>query len=83
MEIDPGGIGKGYAVDRMVEMLKDDGIRTALVVGVGQQHLRHRRAPDARPRGWKIDDPAIPQGRTEDRAGRLPERRVHVDVGKL
>lgn len=31
MELDPGGIGKGYAVDRMVEILKADGIRSALI----------------------------------------------------
>src|SRR5580698_1529919 len=31
VEIDPGGIGKGYAVDKMVEVLKKDGITSALV----------------------------------------------------
>jgi thiamine biosynthesis lipoprotein len=31
VEIDPGGIGKGYAVDRMVEVLKADGVTSALV----------------------------------------------------
>ncbi|MDX1981422.1 MAG: FAD:protein FMN transferase [Bryobacteraceae bacterium] len=31
MELDPGGIGKGYAVDRMVEILKEDGIGSALI----------------------------------------------------
>ncbi len=28
VEMDPGGIGKGYAVDRMVEVLKRDGVKT-------------------------------------------------------
>jgi thiamine biosynthesis lipoprotein len=31
VEIDPGGIGKGYAVDRMVSVLKANGIRSALI----------------------------------------------------
>lgn len=33
MNIDPGGIGKGYAVDRMVTILKEYGIQSALVSG--------------------------------------------------
>jgi len=35
VEIDPGGIGKGYAVDRAVEVLRERGIRSALVSGGG------------------------------------------------
>jgi thiamine biosynthesis lipoprotein len=35
VEIDPGGIGKGYAVDRMVEVLRKQGFDTALVAGSG------------------------------------------------
>src|SRR5689334_20280731 len=31
VEMDPGGIGKGYAVDRMVAVLRKMGIRSALV----------------------------------------------------
>ncbi|MBY0505526.1 MAG: FAD:protein FMN transferase [Bryobacteraceae bacterium] len=31
MSIDPGGIGKGYAVDRMVQILRDAGIRSGFV----------------------------------------------------
>ena len=31
MNIDPGGIGKGYAVDRMVAILKEYGIKSALI----------------------------------------------------
>src|SRR5713101_204897 len=29
IELDPGGIGKGYAVDRMAEVLRNDGIQIA------------------------------------------------------
>jgi FAD:protein FMN transferase len=35
MEMDPGGIGKGYAVDRMVEVLERKGIERALVSAAG------------------------------------------------
>ena len=35
VELDPGGIGKGYAVDRMVEILRRNGVSTALVAGSG------------------------------------------------
>ena len=35
MDLDPGGIGKGYAVDRMVDVLKQAGVRIALVSASG------------------------------------------------
>src|SRR5262245_26175563 len=35
VELDPGGIGKGYAVDRMVEILRKDGVISALVSASG------------------------------------------------
>ena len=35
VDIDPGGIGKGYAVDKMIEKLKEHGIRSALVSAGG------------------------------------------------
>ena len=35
VDIDPGGIGKGYAVDKMIEQLKEHGIRSALVSAGG------------------------------------------------
>ena len=45
VEIDPGGIGKGYAVDRMVADPEDSMESIPrLVVGGGQQHLRYWRA---------------------------------------
>jgi thiamine biosynthesis lipoprotein len=52
VEIDPGGVGKGYAVDRMVEVLKRDGIRTALVSGGGSSIYGLGAPPDEA--GWKI-----------------------------
>ena len=68
VEIDPGGIGKGYAVDRMVEVLKEHGIATALVSGGGSS-IYGLGAPPTEPRGWKLEiqDPKSP--RKADRVG--------------
>ena len=35
VELDPGGIGKGYAVDRMIEKLKEQGIQSAMISAGG------------------------------------------------
>ena len=35
LELDPGGIGKGYAVDRMVDVLRRQGVSIALVTAGG------------------------------------------------
>ena len=35
VEMDPGGIGKGYAVDRMADLLRQSGVRRALVSAAG------------------------------------------------
>lgn len=61
VELDPGGIGKGYAVDRMVEILKQNGIERALVEGSGSS-IYGLGAPPAEPRGWtaNIRDPGNP-----------------------
>ncbi|MEO8369200.1 MAG: FAD:protein FMN transferase [Candidatus Solibacter sp.] len=58
VEMDPGGIGKGLAVDRMVEVLKQNGFRTALIAGSGSS-IYGMGAPPDEPRGWpvKIKDP--------------------------
>ena len=52
MELDPGGIGKGYAVDRMVEVLKQYGIRTALVSASGSSIYGLGAPPGEK--GWKV-----------------------------
>ena len=54
VEIDPGGIGKGYAVDRMVEILRKNGIQIALVAGSGSS-IYGMGAPPDEPRGWRVD----------------------------
>jgi thiamine biosynthesis lipoprotein len=58
VEMDPGGVGKGYAVDRMVEVLRQNGVRTAMVAGSGSS-IYGMGAPPDEPRGWpvKIKDP--------------------------
>jgi FAD:protein FMN transferase len=61
VEIDPGGIGKGYAVDRMVATLKQHGISSALVSGSASS-IYGLGAPPNEPRGWKVEirDPKSP-----------------------
>jgi len=54
VELDPGGIGKGYAVDRMVDVLKHNGVGTALVAGSGSS-IYGIGAPPDEPKGWRID----------------------------
>lgn len=53
VELDPGGIGKGYAVDRMVDVLKRHGVRAALV-SAGGSSLYGLGAPPDEPRGWTV-----------------------------
>lgn len=52
MELDPGGIGKGYAVDRMVAILKSANIRSALI-SAGSSSIYALGAPP-KEKGWKI-----------------------------
>ena len=58
LELDPGGVGKGYAVDRMAEVLKNDGIDAALISGGGSSIYCLGNPPDE-PAGWhvQIKDP--------------------------
>jgi thiamine biosynthesis lipoprotein len=54
VELDPGGIGKGYAVDRMVNVLKQKGVAIALVAGSGSS-IYGMGAPPSEPRGWRVE----------------------------
>jgi FAD:protein FMN transferase len=58
MELDPGGIGKGYAVDRMVDVLRRNAVTIALVAGSGSS-IYGMGAPPDEPKGWavQIKDP--------------------------
>lgn len=62
MEIDPGGIGKGYAVDRMAGVLRRMGFRTALLAAATST-IYGMGAPPGEPRGWRatIRDPEHPR----------------------
>jgi thiamine biosynthesis lipoprotein len=53
VELDSGGIGKGYAVDRMVEVLRRQGVPIALVSGGGST-IYGLGAPPDDPEGWTI-----------------------------
>lgn len=62
VEIDPGGIGKGYAVDRMADILRRMGFTTAFVAA-SRSSLYGMGSPPAEARGWKvgISDPRHPR----------------------
>jgi FAD:protein FMN transferase len=54
VEIDPGGVGKGYAVDRMVKILRERGFRDALVAASGSSIFGLGNPPQE-PRGWPLN----------------------------
>jgi thiamine biosynthesis lipoprotein len=54
VEIDPGGIGKGYAVDRMVEILRREGATSAFISAAGSS-LYGLGTPPGEPRGWRVE----------------------------
>ena len=58
VNLDPGGVGKGLAVDRMVQILRDNGITSALVSGGGSS-IYGIGSPPTDHRGWyvRIRDP--------------------------
>ena len=51
-EMDPGGIGKGYAVDRMVAILRESGITSAFITAAGSSMYGLGTPP--REAGWKV-----------------------------
>jgi FAD:protein FMN transferase len=62
MRLDLGGIAKGYALDEAIRILREQGIRSALIVGGGDMVMSH--PPPGRP-GWRVevaplDDPEAP-----------------------
>lgn len=67
IELDPGGIGKGYAVDRMVAVLRAHGVGIALVSAAGSS-IYGLGAPPGEPRGWRvpISDPSDPSRSVAD-----------------
>jgi len=53
VELDPGGIGKGYAVDCMVDILRQRGFQIALVAGSAST-MYGLGAPPEEPEGWRV-----------------------------
>ncbi|MFN0103877.1 MAG: FAD:protein FMN transferase [Bryobacteraceae bacterium] len=53
LEIDPGGIGKGYAVDKMAAILRSAGVAGALI-NAGGSSMYGLHAPPDEPRGWRV-----------------------------
>jgi len=49
----PGGIGKGYAVDRMVDVLTQRGVQVAMVAG-SDSTIYGMGAPPTEPKGWRV-----------------------------
>jgi len=63
VEIDPGGIGKGYAVDRLAEILRNAGVDSALISAASSSIYAIGAPPGEA--GWKIGirDPKSESGR--------------------
>ena len=73
VQIDLGGIGKGYALDRMAELLREWNIDTALIHGGFSSVLALDRPPGTK--GWPLtlSRPAAPE------AGRQTIARIDVE----
>jgi thiamine biosynthesis lipoprotein len=52
VDLDPGGIGKGYAVDKMADILRAEGIRSGLISAAGSSIYALGSPPGED--GWKI-----------------------------
>ena len=61
VELDPGGIGKGFAVDSVVALLRESGVTSALI-DAGSSSIYALGAPPHE-KGWKVQIP-----RPEDRS---------------
>jgi thiamine biosynthesis lipoprotein len=64
VELDPGGIGKGYAVGRMIEVLRRAGVHAALV-NACHSSIYGLGAPPESPRGWLLEIEKPDGGGTE------------------
>jgi FAD:protein FMN transferase len=67
LELDPGGIGKGYAVERMVAILREEGVTSAMV-SAGGSTLYAIGTPPGEPRGWQVSvrNPIDPEEAIEE-----------------
>lgn len=55
VELDPGGIGKGFAVDAVVRILRDAGVTSAMI-SAGSSTIYALGAPPGQ-RGWRVTVP--------------------------
>jgi FAD:protein FMN transferase len=90
MMLDLGGIAKGYAADEALNVLKRDGITSALVAAAGD--IACSRPPPGR-EGWRIDIAAsAPSSKSADKSARYlllhdaavstsGDSEQHLDVG--
>jgi len=60
VELDLGGIGKGYAVDRAGKILRQAGVRSALISAGGSSILAVGRPPGQRAWSVRLQDPLEP-----------------------
>ena len=61
MELDPGSIGKGFAVDSVVALLRENGVRAAFISAGGSTLYGLGTPPDKA--GWPVE---VPDPRTPD-----------------
>lgn len=54
LELDPGAIGKGYAVDRMAAVLREYDV-TAALISAGTSSIYAIGAPPDSPEGWRVE----------------------------
>lgn len=54
LELDPGGIGKGYAVDRMADILRSASVSAAFISAAGSSLYAIGTPPDS-PEGWPVN----------------------------
>ncbi|MCW5964320.1 MAG: FAD:protein FMN transferase [Bryobacterales bacterium] len=61
-ELDAGGVGKGYAVDRLVETMRAYKVHSALI-SASTSSIYALGVPPGEPRGWKVSikDPRTPE----------------------
>jgi thiamine biosynthesis lipoprotein len=65
VEVNLGSIGKGYAIDRALDLIAGEFRAPAVLMHGGQSSLKALGAPPDEPRGWKVEigDPYNPRRR--------------------
>jgi thiamine biosynthesis lipoprotein len=69
VELDPGGIGKGFAVDAAIEALRADGVHAALL-SAGSSTIYGLGAPPSS-QGWKVHVPDPQHPDAKSKGGRI------------